>query len=259
MVAAGGHDPRHRRKQGGEDVLGGGLADAAGDGHDRGRGAAPHGGREIAQRALGVVDHDARRAGPHGRRRARLDDDGDRAGAERGAGEVAAVERLAAQRHEQVAGRDRAAVDGDPGGDGLRGACLEAAAAGGRRLLERQGDHATPAPPSDTPARAAGSREAQHGELRGGDLAVVEVDRLGSQDLIGLVTLAGDHQGVAGRASRNARRMAARRSGSTTTRSRSPAAMPASTSAMMASGIFAARVVGGHARRDRRDRRRRRP
>ena len=152
MVAARGHDARHGRQQGREDVLGRGLADAAGDGHDRRSGAAAHRGREAAQRALGVVDHDARRAGPHGRRRPLLDDDGHRAGAERDAGEVAAVERWAAQRHEQVAGRRRPAVDGDAGRDGSRVAGLQAAAAGGRHLIERQGDHA---PPSASPASPA--------------------------------------------------------------------------------------------------------
>ena len=104
VVAARGHHPRDRREKGREDVLGRGLADAAGDGHDGGRRAAPHGGREGGEGAPAVVDHDPRRAGPHGRRRALLDDGGDRAGAERDAGEIAAVERLAAQRHEQVAG-----------------------------------------------------------------------------------------------------------------------------------------------------------
>ena len=36
VVAAGGHDACHRRQQGGKDVLGRGLADATGDGHDGG-------------------------------------------------------------------------------------------------------------------------------------------------------------------------------------------------------------------------------
>ena len=56
-------------QQRGEDVLGRGLAGAAGDGHDDGAGAAPHGGGEAAERALAVVDHDARRARPQAGRR----------------------------------------------------------------------------------------------------------------------------------------------------------------------------------------------
>ena len=80
-----------------------------------------------------------------------------------------------------------------------RVAGLEAAAAGGRRVAERQGDHERlPAPAPGGGGGAGSVGEPQAGELFGGDLAIVEVDRHGAEDLIGLVTLAGDHERIAG-------------------------------------------------------------
>ncbi len=99
---------------------------------------------------------------------------------------------------EQVAGRHGAAVDGDACRRRPRIAGLEAAAAGGGRLFERQRDHEARLGAGLVDTTAAVGREAELGKLVGGDLAVVEVDRLGAQDLVGLVTLAGDHERVAG-------------------------------------------------------------
>jgi hypothetical protein len=163
VVAARRHDPRERREKGGEDVFGRGLADAAGDRHDPGGGTAPYGGGQAAQRALTVVDYDARRAGAHRGRGPLRDHCGDGAGGQRGAGEVAAVEARAAQRYEQVAGRGRPVVDGDARGDGPRIAGLEAAVTGGRRLCERQRDHRPPASPADPPPALPAGRVAADG------------------------------------------------------------------------------------------------
>ena len=83
------------------------------------------------QRGLGVGDHDLRQ----GERLRRIDERAGRAGRERGADELVAVEARTAQRDEEIARRQRAAV-ARHAGEGAVGT-LEPPAAGLREISQR--------------------------------------------------------------------------------------------------------------------------
>jgi hypothetical protein len=154
-----GDGPQQRR----QDVLGRGLAGAAGDSHHPRRAEPAHVPGQAPECEQAVVDDDLE--GPFGQpgRRLLAHDRGRRAGLKRGAGEAVAVEALPLETHEQGSRRDGAAVGRHALDEHLGGAlgrppdtALEAAAAGGRDLGQRERYHLRPRPsPYPTPASAS--------------------------------------------------------------------------------------------------------
>ena len=122
-----------RGERAGEHLLGAGLADATGDRNDPRIAARPRGAAEIGKRREHVLDHDQRAADPtEARQSFRRDHGAAGAGAKRLADIVMAIKPIPLDREEGLAGRHRAAVDGDPG-DGFR---LDAEGATARCLDE---------------------------------------------------------------------------------------------------------------------------
>ena len=105
--AAPGSDQR------GDQLLGRGLADRAGDADHRGVQRAPPRGRQPLQRQQRIVGHEHGTAGEPGGVR-RRDDHAPRARGQRVRREPAPVHALADQPDEQIAGLDRARVDRGP-------------------------------------------------------------------------------------------------------------------------------------------------
>ena len=146
--AAGGQD-------GGHHLAGGGLAVGAGHRHHRQVEAAAVVARHRAERGQGVGHQQARQAA--GRGGGVGDHRGGRAGPGGGGQEGVGVEALAAQRHEEGAGRRGAGVGGHPGQRGRRR--LQPAAAGGRGELV--GGEGRPAHAPTPRARRASSRSSK--------------------------------------------------------------------------------------------------
>ena len=170
-VGRGGDRAGHGPEQRLEDVFGGRLAGAAGDADHLDAGCPADGGGQILQRPEAVVHHDAGRGGRQGRRGAHTHHHRRRAARERLRGVLVAVEALALQAHEEVAGLERAAVGADPPHLELRVGRLEAAAAGGRDLGERQRQHGVTRPrraPRSPPRRPYGRRRGSCGRRRAG-------------------------------------------------------------------------------------------
>ena len=146
QIGAGGHGARDRPQQRRQDVLGRRLAGAAGDADDLDAGAAADGAGQLLEGAQAVVDDDARRGRRQRRRGLGAHHDRRRAAGEGGRRVLVAVERLALQRDEQVAGPHAAAVGADTPHLDVGVGGLEAAAAGGRDLAEGQRQHRLTSP-----------------------------------------------------------------------------------------------------------------
>ena len=190
------------RKRPGEQLLGPGLADAAGDGDDMGGAPLARPAGQGAEPFEGIDDQQQRPAagsppaglpatgltatglplGPaaHHRRR--------RLAFERCRHEVVAVMVGPGECHEQVARGDAAAVDRDAGG--APGLCRPPAGGGGGLRRGPQRDRAKGLSPG---ARAPG--DLRHGATHHG--GIVEGDGALAHDLLPLVALAGDEEAVA--------------------------------------------------------------
>ena len=144
-----GHGARQRLKQRGQNVLGRGLAGAAGDGDDLHAGAPADVRGESLQRREPVVDDDPRGAGGQAGRGLGADHDRGRSGRQGLRRVGVAVELVAAQADEELAAGQAARIGAHRGRRRLRVAALETAAAGLGDLGERQRQHDL------TPPRAA--------------------------------------------------------------------------------------------------------